>query len=219
MKTFKGAFITGTDTEVGKTYFTSLWTRQLRKEGVPALALKPYVCGERTDAEILTKANEETLSLNEINPVHLLPPLAPYMACVLEERPLDWQLVQDTIEVVTSKHKGPFLVEGVGGWNVPLTKDYWVSHWAKELNLPVVVVVRADLGTINHTLLTVEAIKKTGLPVLGIVINFHGQPSNIATQTNPAAIEDLTGLPLFQLDDKATELSLPRWLKFDHSDS
>jgi dethiobiotin synthetase len=210
----KGCFITGTDTGIGKTFFTALWTKTLREAGVPALALKPICCGERTDVEILAQANEEKLTLNQINPVHLLPPLAPYTACVVEDKPLDLPLVESTLAGLARNHPGPFLIEGVGGWLVPLTRDYWIRDWARDLALPVVVVARASLGTINHTLLTVESIRSAGLQVRGIIVNFNGLEEDMATQTNPAVIEDLTGLPILNLDPGALTLALPEWLTF-----
>jgi dethiobiotin synthetase len=210
----KGCFITGTDTGVGKTFFTGLWTRTLRAAGTEALALKPICCGERTDAEILARANGEKLTLNQINPVHLLPPLAPYTACVVEDKPLDLGLIETTLAGLAKAHPGPFLVEGVGGWMVPLTRDYYVRDWARDLGMPVVVVARASLGTINHTLLTVESIRKAGLQARGIIVNFHGTPEDMATQTNPAILEDLTGLPVLGLETDALSLVLPEWLAF-----
>jgi len=208
-----GFFITGTGTGVGKTCFTAWWTRQLRQLGFPALALKPIACGEREDAESFALANDETLSLNDINPVWLLPPVAPYTACVIEDKPLDMASVRNTMERLGSRFPGPWLIEGVGGWLVPLDKLFWVRDWAVELNLPVVVVASAGLGTINHTLLTVESIKQSGLPIPGIVINHHGVPEDMASQTNPAIIEDLTGLPIFNLPENPGDLRLPAWLK------
>ncbi len=206
-------FITGTNTGIGKTYFTALLTRHLRGQGIPALALKPFCCGERTDVEILSKANDEVLTLNQINPVYLLPPLSPYAACVVEERPL---VPEDTIQSVrniTEKYSGPFLIEGAGGWLVPITKQYWVRDFARELNLPIIIVASAGLGTLNHSLLTIESIRASGCKIAGIVMNFHNCPEDMASATNPAILEELSGLPVYSLSASATDLNdFPAWI-------
>jgi len=208
-----GCFITGTGTGIGKTCFTAWWTRQLRRQKCPALALKPITCGGRGDAETFALANDETLSLNEINPVWLLPPVAPYTACVIEDKPLDMLTVRNTLDRLSKKFPGPWLIEGIGGWLVPLEKQFWVRDWAFELGLPVVVVASAGLGTLNHTLLTVESIRQSHCPILGLVINHYNVPEDMATQTNPAIIEDLTGLPIFNFPKSPGDLPLPPWLQ------
>jgi len=208
-----GFFITGTNTHIGKTYFTSLLTQHLRAQKIPALALKPFCCGDRSDVEIFAKANEETLSLNQINPVHLLPPLAPYAACVVEERLLDPQDTLLSIRELAQNSPGPFLIEGCGGWLVPITKSYWIREFAQELALPIVLVASAGLGTLNHSLLTIENICNSGCQIAGIVMNFHDCPEDLATATNAAILEDLTGLPVYALDPDAKKLEcLPSWL-------
>lgn len=210
----QGFFITGTNTGIGKTFFTAILTRHLRAQGIPALALKPFCCGERTDVEIFAKANDEVLTLNQINPVHLLPPLSPYAACVVEERPLDPEDTLQSIRTITEKYPGPFLIEGAGGWLVPITKQYWVRDFARELNLPVIVVASAGLGTLNHSLLTIESIRNSGCNIQGIVMNHHGCPEDMAAATNPAILEELSGLPVLSLYPSMPDLrNLPAWLQ------
>jgi dethiobiotin synthetase len=211
-----GRFITGTDTGVGKTWFTAQLTRALRARGIPALGLKPILCGERTDAEILAAANGETLTLNEINPVTLAPPLAPYPASVIEDRMFDFTPVRETLAILAARHAGPFLIEGIGGWRVPITHDISVREWAGELGLPVLIVARAGLGTLNHTLLTLDSVRATGLSVPGIVMNFHQtSPDDPAVQTNAAVLEDLTGLPVFKVHHREDMDTLPSWLSWE----
>ena len=209
----KGAFITGTGTEVGKTYFTCQWIQALRRQNIPALGLKPIVCGERTDAELIAKANEECLNLNQINPIWLKPSVSPLAACAIENRPFDFYALRNAIGQISESRPGPFLVEGAGGWLVPIVEDYFVRDWAQELQLPVVIVASAELGTLNHTLLTVESIQHAGLEILGIVMNFHNCTENMATQTNPAIIEQITQLPLLRLEANSTLNALPQWLE------
>jgi dethiobiotin synthetase len=210
-----GVFVTGTGTGVGKTCFTAAWTRHLRAAGGTALALKPIVCGEREDATRFAGANDERLTLNEINPIWLQIPLSPYAACVIEDKVLDWAPWRATWERLRAKEEGPFLIEGVGGWLVPLTRDFWVRDWALELGFPIVVVASAGLGTLNHTLLTVESVRAVGLPILGLVVNHHGVPDDIASQTNPALLEELSGLPVWNFPEGGEPESWPTWLSLD----
>jgi dethiobiotin synthetase len=210
----KGIFITGTDTGVGKTFFTALLTKALRDQGVPALALKPISCGDREDALRFSEAANSAISPIEINPIHFAAPLSPYAASILEVRPFPWATLRERMQKLSSNYSGPFLVEGVGGWRVPFDQSSGVREWAQELALPVLIVARATLGTLNHTLLTVDSIRQAKLPLLGIILNFHQAPNDLATQTNPALLEELTDLPLFQLPASLPELPspLPPWL-------
>ena len=210
----KGIFVTGTDTGVGKTFFTALLTKALREQGIPALPLKPISCGDRQDSIHLSEATGGAISPAEINPIHFAAPLSPYAASILEVRPFPWAILRERMQKLASNYSGPFLVEGVGGWRVPFDQSSGVREWAQELALPVLLVVRATLGTLNHTLLTVDSIRQVKLPLLGIVLNFHQAPDDLPTRTNPALLEELTGLPLLQLPAAATQLPspLPPWL-------
>ena len=209
----KGIFITGTDTGVGKTYFTALLTRTLRKQGIPAMALKPVASGDRSDATELAVAMEKSLSLAKINPIQFAAPLAPYAAGLLENRPFPWDLLRSHWQEMTSSNPGPFLVEGVGGWRVPMDSTRSVREWARELGLPVLVVCRATLGTLNHTLLTVDSIRDAGLTVPGIVMNFHGAPEDDAARTNPGILEEWTKLPVARLSSQQRVWEIPSWLQ------
>ncbi len=208
----KGLFITGTDTGVGKTYLTSLLTRSLRSQGLPAIALKPVASGDRSDANKLSEAMGTGLPLTKINPIHFAAPLAPYAAGLLENRPFPWDILRSHWKEITGHHAGPFLVEGVGGWRVPLDSTHTVREWALELGLPVLVVCRASLGTLNHTLLTVDSIRQTGLSVAGIVMNFHAAPEDDATRTNPGILEEWSKLPVAKLTAGLKAWEIPSWL-------
>lgn len=208
----KGIFITGTDTGVGKTYFTSCLTRILRKQGLPAIALKPVASGDRSDAQHLAQAMGDVLTISKINPIHFAAPLSPYAAGILESRPFPWDLLRSHWEEISSAYSGPFLVEGVGGWRVPLDSTHTVREWAQELGLPVVVVCRATLGTLNHTLLTVDSIRQAGLKVPGIIMNFHGATGDEATRTNPIILEEVTKVPVVRLPRNAVDWPIPSWI-------
>ena len=209
----KGIFITGTDTGVGKTYFTALLTRALRKISVPAIPLKPISAGDRTDSILLSEATGGEISPIEINPVHFSAPLSPYAASMVEGRPFPWGILRERMEKLAQNYQGPFLVEGAGGWRVPLDSSLGIREWAQELSLPVVVVARNSLGTLNHTLLTVDSIRQSNLPLLGIVLNDTTPKPDDSSITNPAVLEQLTRLPVLSLAYQSTQLpSLPAWL-------
>jgi dethiobiotin synthetase len=209
----KGFFITGTDTGVGKTYFTALLTRALRQQSIPAIPLKPISAGDRSDSIILSEASGGVVSPAEINPVHFTASLSPYAASILESRPFPWGILREKMKKLTENYPGPFLIEGAGGWRVPLDSSLGIREWAQELALPVIVVARNSLGTINHTLLTVESIRQSHLAILGIILNDYFSKSDESSFTNPALLQELTALPVLSLPSSAPSLpSLPSWL-------
>jgi dethiobiotin synthetase len=195
----RSLFVTGTDTHVGKTFVSQLLLRHWRKQGIDAVGFKPFCCGERSDAELLLAAADHCLDLNSVNPVWLRPPAAPYTAALIENRPLDLDLVRETFRRLCQDHSR-ILVEGAGGWRVPITHNYSISDLAAELGLPVLVVAANRLGALNHTLLTVESILAAGLECAGVVLNAvtadAPRDDAIAVATNRAVLESLLPVPL-----------------------
>lgn len=196
------AFITGTDTGVGKTYTTARLIRRLRAQGLDTVGFKPICCGSRDDAETLRAAADNAIEINEVNPVWLRTPAAPYTAAMIENRPIDLALIRETFLGLRARH-GSVLVEGVGGWLVPIARDYTVADLAAEFALPVVVVVKNRLGALNHAALTVHHLRAQGLTCAGLILNDGplaaedaGEPQGIATSTNQAILEDMLGLPI-----------------------
>lgn len=200
----KGIFITGTDTGVGKTYVSALLLRHLRGRcGLDAVGFKPICCGGREDAEVLHEASggAAVLSLNEVNPVWLRTPAAPYTAAMIEGRAVDLALVRETFAALRARHEF-VLVEGVGGWLVPIAHGYAVAHLAAELGLPVAVVVRNRLGALNHAALTVAHLRAHGQACVGSIFN-HGpaeapggmDAETVARATNRAMGEEILMLP------------------------
>jgi dethiobiotin synthetase len=201
-------FLTGTDTDVGKTYVAALLIRALRRAGLDTVGMKPICCGDREDAELLHAASDEALSLNEVNPVWLRTPAAPYTAAMIENRAIDLALIRETFARVQSARRS-VIVEGVGGWLVPIARDFLVRDLAMEMALPVAVVVANRLGAINHALLTVESIRAAGLECAGVIINQAAPLQDIATATNRAVIEELAGVPvLFDITHGQDSLTL-----------
>lgn len=201
-------FLTGTDTDVGKTFVSNLLVRALRKAGLDTVAMKPICCGGREDAEILREAAAGSIALNDVNPVWLRTPAAPYTAAMIENRIVDLDLIRETFARLRTNHRS-LIVEGVGGWLVPIRRDYFVADLATEFGLPVAVVVRNRLGALNHTLLTVRAIQSCGLQCAGIILNHIDSAAGIASTTNRSILEEALEVPvLFEIEQDQRELVL-----------
>lgn len=191
-------FLTGTDTGAGKTYVACALVREWREEGRDAVGLKPICCGDRGDALALRAAGGDVLALETVNPVWLQTPASPYAASLLESRPVDLALIRKTFRAVQAQHEN-VLVEGVGGWYVPITRDFFISDLAAELGWPVIVVVGNRLGALNHTLLTVRAIQAHGVTCAGVIINETVPPSlnnTLVTSGNRLILETLLNVPV-----------------------
>ena len=204
-------FITGTDTNVGKTRVTAMLVRALRKQGLDSVAMKPICCGERADAEQLHAACDRAIPLNDVNPVWLRTPAAPYTAAIIEDRNIDLSLIRETFARLRAGHDS-LIVEGVGGWRVPIARDYFISDLAAEFALPVAVVVANKLGAINHALLTIESIQARGLECAGVIFN-HATfaVDDIAAITNRGMLEDILGVPvLYEIAHGQQTLKLGR---------
>jgi len=209
-------FITGTDTGVGKTHATGWLVRAWHRQGRDAVALKPIATGDREDALALQRAMEGRLSLDEINPLHFAEPAAPLVAARAEQRSIDLPALNTALRAACARFTH-VAVEGVGGWRVPLAPGYQVRDWARDLALPVVVVARGTLGTLNHTLLTVESIHAAGLTCAGLIVNpGTASPSpdlDLMLRRNAALLRELLPLPVLELDRRVeTAGHLPAWL-------
>ena len=185
---------TPSTTDVGKTYVTRLILESLRQEGVDAVGYKPISCGGLEDSEILAEASGG-LDVDVVNPVQLLNAVAPHVACQLENREIDPKELVEGYQKLAAEHE-VVLVEGAGGWEVPISKDYSMSDFAKEIGLPVLLVTANQLGAINHSLLTVNAIRQKGLECACIVLNQLEDELDTAMITNKAVIGDLSGVSL-----------------------
>ena len=208
-------FITGTDTGVGKTHFTCWLIRGWIAEGHRPGALKPISTGDRHDAMWIKDALNSRLELDEINPVHFREPAAPLVAAREENRSIDFTALNQHIQAVRANFSH-LAVEGVGGWRVPLGPGYDVRDWARDLGFPVVVVARGTLGTLNHTILTVDSIREAGLTCAGVVVN-RGPDESLSPDLdftrNAALLRDLLRLPVFEFDRGAQSSGhVPVWL-------
>jgi dethiobiotin synthetase len=173
-ETGKGLFVTGTDTGVGKSLVACALVRLLRRQGVDAVGFKPVATGAvegfYDDAEALFEASARSEPLERICPIRLALPLAPTLAAKAEGRAVDLGLAREAFSGLRGRHEA-LVVEGVGGLLAPLSQQELVVDFARWTALPVVVVCRAGLGTINHTLLTLRELLRAGLPLAGVVLN------------------------------------------------
>jgi dethiobiotin synthetase len=209
-------FITGTDTGVGKTWFTCWLLRTWRACGYRGAGLKPVATGDRQDAERLREAGGGELSLDEINPFHFELPAAPLVAARAEQRVIDLGAENQRLHAL-QKSWTHLAVEGVGGWRVPLAPGYEVREWARDLGFPVVVVARATLGTINHTQLTVDSIREAGLACAGVVVNAGPGPCSpdfdLVRRRNVDLLRELLLLPVLELGSGVESAGeCPVWL-------
>jgi dethiobiotin synthetase len=193
----KGVFITGTDTEVGKTVIAGAAAVLQRSRGLRVGVFKPIATGCRhdirlglvsSDAEFLAACAEVAYGLPMICPCCYATPAAPVVAARHEHRPIDFDAITRCYRYIAD-NSDFVIVEGIGGLLVPITHQYLVADLAREFDLPLVIVGRSGLGTINHTLLTLEAARARQLHVAGIVLNtYEPDGATLAEETAPEVI-------------------------------
>jgi dethiobiotin synthetase len=171
----RGWFVTGTDTGVGKTVLAAAITAAFRARGIDAVACKPVITGLDEPADPLWPHDHLLLARVSDSAPELVsafgfgPPVSPHLAAELAGRPLVAGELRDSV-LSAARHREVVIVEGIGGLLVPLTVDYDVRALARDLGFPVLIAARPGLGTINHTLLTVEAARAGGLEVAAVVL-------------------------------------------------
>ncbi|MBW2313508.1 MAG: dethiobiotin synthase [Deltaproteobacteria bacterium] len=211
----RGYFVTGTDTGVGKTVVACALIRALCAVGRDVGVMKPAETGVGSDgpldAQALRAAAGVEDSLDEICPIQLALPAAPSVAAAHEGRRLDVASVRKAYDTLAARHDC-MVVEGAGGLLVPLAEGFTMADLAGELDLSVLLVARAALGTINHTLLSVEAIDARGLGLAGVVISHATGALTDADAKNLVALREALGprlvgeiLPLGEGDGPTAE--------------
>lgn len=174
----KGFFITGTDTEIGKTTITAALTYMALQAGWRSAAVKPLAAGQELldgrwvndDVQRLHAAGVQDVSESEVGPLQLRTPCAPHIAAQLEGRSIERSHILSAIAHMAQR-VDVLMVEGVGGFRVPLMPGWDTADLAVDLGMPVVLVVGLRLGCINHALLTAEAVRSRGLTLAGWVAN------------------------------------------------
>jgi len=200
----KGFFVTGTDTGVGKTVIAVALIKALHLLGLRACGMKPIETGCIREGDILIPSDGmfiKTIARMEENVRHVSPycfesPLAPLAASEIERVSINFEKILFAYKDLSRLYDA-VVVEGIGGLLVPIKRDYFVIDLARDFGLPLIVVSRLGLGTLNHTMLTVNYALKTGLDVAGIIMNSnHPQKETLAEDTNPDILKQISPVPL-----------------------
>lgn len=208
----RGVFVTGTGTGVGKTVVAAALARALHAGGASVAVFKPALTGLADDGEpdhrLLRRASGTTQSDDEIAPYRFERPLSPHLAAELGSTRIDSKALVKAARLAAAT-ADILVCEGVGGLLVPLSSDYLIRDFARELGMPVVVVAAPGLGTINHTLLTLEAARATGLEVSCVVLTPWPAAPGDVERSNRETIAALgrvpvAGLPRLDLSDPAS---------------
>jgi dethiobiotin synthetase len=173
----KSFFITGTDTDVGKTYITAGLAVTLRKMGIDVGVMKPFAAGtpqpkgfKSEDVEILTRSAQVSDPEKLVNPQFFNMAASPYTASQKLKVKVKLSSALSSFKKLSKLHE-MILVEGMGGLMTPILKNYFVSNMVKDMKLPAVIVVRTRIGTVNHTIMTCKMCEKFKIPIQGIIIN------------------------------------------------
>jgi dethiobiotin synthetase len=225
----RGCFVTGTDTGVGKTVLAAAIVARLRRRGVEASALKPVITGLDEPAASGWPPDHELLaSVSGRAPEEVIvsgfgPPVSPHLAAELAGRPLGLAALREATLAAAGAAEVT-VIEGVGGLLVPLDDGFLLRDLARELGLPLVIAARPGLGTINHTLLTLESARYAGLEVAGVVLTPWPERPDEIERSNHLTIGRLGDVEVRtlgriaapeprQLAEAAGELPLDRWLR------
>jgi len=210
----KGVFVTGTDTGVGKTLVAGGIARVLRDSGKRVGVFKPVGSGcshefeglVNADAEFLRMCSHCDFSLGDINPVGYVTAAAPAVCEEFERRAVDFGLIEACYKKISAA-SDVMVVEGIGGVRVPVSRGVDVLDLAEEFGLPVVVVSRCGLGTINHTLLTLDALRGAGLKIAGVVLSGYDiESAGLAQESLHRVLEEWGGVDVLAtvpLDDES----------------
>ena len=201
----QGYFITGTDTEIGKTHSAVKLVRYFQTQGKRVLAMKPVASGCEVQpdgsllnddvARLVAATGQTDLAL--MNPYRFLPPVSPHIAAREAGMQIDLVLIADHYHRLAAE-ADVVLVEGAGGWLAPLSDSHRMQELAQQLQLPVILVVGMRLGCINHALLTAEAIRAAGCELAGWIAN-RVVPNQLAYADNLATLKQYLGEPMLEL--------------------
>ncbi|MFK5892077.1 MAG: dethiobiotin synthase [Pseudomonadota bacterium] len=212
-------FITATDTDAGKTYISSMLLHVASLHNQKTLGFKPVASGMEVlagkntnqDVELLKAASTISIPHSAVNPYLFEQAIAPHIAAVIEHQHIDLNVIKKQVD--SYQHQADFvLVEGVGGWEVPLNDTQGIPDLAKILAYPVIVVVKIKTGCINHAILTINAIRQQGLEIAGWVAN--QVKDNDVARANISSIEDRTGLSCLAKIAESEPLSFLQQLDF-----
>ncbi|MBI1829159.1 MAG: dethiobiotin synthase [Thaumarchaeota archaeon] len=198
----KAYFITGTDTGVGKTSITAGLAGSMRKMGIDVGVMKPIATGypnktgfKSSDVAKLVEATSTKDPENLINPVFLPLSTSPYDATKLLELSVDMPLIFEQFKKLLSMHE-VLLVEGIGGIMTPITKNFFVADMIKGMGIETIIVTRATIGTLNHTVMTCKMCKDYGIKIRGLVINNFDEKGTPAEKNAPVTLYELTNVSI-----------------------
>jgi len=211
----KGIFVAGTDTAVGKTYVAVGLAAALRKKGVNVGVFKPFESGTGSgheDFRLLKEASGSADPDDWICPYRFAEALAPAVAAKRAGAEIDWCHVTDCFESIAIKHDF-VITEGSGGLLVPLAENKTNIDLIKECEFPVLLVARLGLGTINHTLLSLEALAARKIPCAGVVLNQTHPEMGVAEATNPGELTRIASVPILGVVPWQATADNPVWSK------
>ena len=192
----KTVFVAGTDTGIGKTVVAGALAAALRLKGKKVAVMKPVSCGGLEDARFLMRAAGISGPMGFVNPVALKKPLSPNVAAKFEKKKIDLAAIDRSLSFFKSENPDFLIIEGCGGLLVPITGDFFVIDLIRRLKADCVLVSRSGLGAINHTLLSLEALRSRKIEPLGVVFNrLTGGPFTEAERTNPGVIGKIGRVP------------------------
>ena len=198
----KSYFITGTDTGVGKTTITAALAACIKKLGVDVGVMKPVATGiqqksgfKSSDVSVLCQACGADDAEDLVNPVFMPLPASPYDVSKILDLKFDKEIIFEKFERLKNKHK-MLLVEGIGGIMTPISRDYFVADMIKAMGLETIIITRSTLGTLNHTMMTVNTCRNYQIPIKGIIINNYDEKGGPAEKNSPSTIHEITNVPI-----------------------
>ena len=208
----KAIFVTGSDTGVGKTIVTAAIASNYCRAGRKVGVMKPIQTGTivsgPTDVEFVQELIDDG-TLYSSCPYSYPDPVAPLVASMLAGERIDVNRIKKSYSDLADKCDN-VIVEGAGGILVPILENYFMSDLALDLDIPILIVTRPNIGTLNHTLLTLEFAKKRGLEVLGIVISNYPWDPGIPEQTNPELLLSMTGVNILGVLPHSSSISVEK---------
>jgi dethiobiotin synthetase len=198
--------VTGTDTGVGKTFVTSGLVRYARSKGIDSVGMKPICTGDNSDVHRLLEAGGSSEPEHLINPVWYRTPVAPYTASIIEDRLIDLSAIREAFEKLAGRHAS-VLVEGAGGIAVPISAQYDFRDLARDLRLSVIIISANRLGVLNHTRLTVEAVRAAGLTCSLIALNSVQAEADLSQTTNLSVLENVVDVPVLEIEHDQDDFS------------
>ena len=209
----EGIFVTGTDTGVGKTIVAAAIAWNLNRAGRRVGVMKPIQTGTvvsgPTDIEFVQKLIGEDGSLDYSCPYMFPDPVAPLVASMLADERIETGKIKNAHKKL-KEDNDTVIVEGAGGLLVPILEHYFMSDLALDLNIPILIVTRPNIGTLNHTLLTIEYAKRKGLEIAGIVISNYPWYPGLPEQTNPELILSMTGVSILGILQNDNSISVEK---------